>query len=56
MSQVLQELLNLLTLEEIEQGIYRGQSQDLGFRQVFGGQVMGQALWSRSKRCQKGAL
>lgn len=44
MSQVLQELLNLLTLEEIEQGIYRGQSQDLGFRQVFGGQVMGQAL------------
>ncbi len=44
MSQVLTDLLSLLKLEEIEQGIYRGQSQDLGFPQVFGGQVMGQAL------------
>lgn len=44
MSQVLDDLLNLLHLETIEQGIYRGQSQDLGFRAVFGGQVMGQAL------------
>jgi acyl-CoA thioesterase-2 len=44
MSQVLNQLLNLLKLEVIEQGIYRGQSQDLGFRALFGGQVMGQAL------------
>ena len=44
MSQVLNELLQLLKLEKIEQGIYRGQSQDLGFKQLFGGQVMGQAL------------
>jgi len=44
MSKVLDDLLSLLSLEEIEQGIYRGQSQDLGFPQVFGGQVMGQAL------------
>ena len=44
MSRILQNLLDLLSLEEIEQGIYRGQSQDLGFPQVFGGQVMGQAL------------
>ncbi len=44
MSVVLDELLNLLKLEVIEQGIYRGQSQDLGFRALFGGQVMGQAL------------
>ncbi|WP_194755422.1 acyl-CoA thioesterase II [Aliidiomarina indica] len=44
MSQVLNDLLELLHLESIEQGIYRGQSQDLGFRAVFGGQVMGQAL------------
>ena len=44
MSQVLDDLLSLLTLEEIEQGLYRGQSQDLGFKSVFGGQVMGQAL------------
>ncbi len=44
MSQVLSNLLSLLKLETIEQGIYRGQSQDLGLRAVFGGQVMGQAL------------
>ena len=44
MSAVLDELLELLTLEKIEQGLYRGQSQDLGFPQVFGGQVIGQAL------------
>lgn len=44
MSTVLDELLALLKLEVIEQGIYRGQSQDLGFRALFGGQVMGQAL------------
>lgn len=44
MSAVLDELLALLKLEIIEQGIYRGQSQDLGFKALFGGQVMGQAL------------
>ena len=44
MSQVLDNLLNLLQLETIEQGIYRGNSQDLGFGAVFGGQVIGQAL------------
>lgn len=44
MSAVLNDLLSLLKLEVIEQGIYRGQSQDLGFRALFGGQVMGQAL------------
>ena len=46
MSQVLDDLLSLLTLEEIEQGLYRGQSQDLGFGAVFGGQ----------KRYQRGVL
>lgn len=44
MSKVLTELLELLHLETIEDGIYRGQSQDLGFGSVFGGQVIGQAL------------
>ena len=44
MSQVLNDLSALLKLEVIEQGIYRGESQDLGFRALFGGQVMGQAL------------
>lgn len=44
MTQALDELSALLILETIEQGIYRGQSQDLGYRSLFGGQVMGQAL------------
>ncbi|GLS84322.1 acyl-CoA thioesterase II [Paraferrimonas haliotis] len=44
MSDVLQELVQLHELERIEQGLYRGQSQDLGFGHVFGGQVIGQAL------------
>ncbi|MFD2165681.1 acyl-CoA thioesterase II [Thalassotalea euphylliae] len=44
MSQVLDDLSSLLSLETIEQGIYRGQSQDLGFKALFGGQVLGQAL------------
>ena len=41
---VLDELLDLLKLEKIEENIFRGRSQDLGFGNVFGGQVMGQAL------------
>ncbi|QSX41912.1 acyl-CoA thioesterase II [Shewanella cyperi] len=44
MSQVLNDLVSLLSLEQLEIGLYRGQSQDLGFGHVFGGQVMGQAL------------
>jgi len=41
---VLEELLQLLKLEQIEENIFRGQSQDLGFGNVYGGQVLGQAL------------
>ncbi len=41
---VLEELLTLLKLEKIEENIFRGQSQDLGFGGLFGGQVLGQAL------------
>ncbi|WP_087019885.1 acyl-CoA thioesterase II [Thaumasiovibrio subtropicus] len=44
MSKELDELLNLLKLERIEQGLYRGQSENLGLPQVYGGQVIGQAL------------
>ncbi|WP_114191568.1 acyl-CoA thioesterase II [Edaphovirga cremea] len=46
MSQVLQNLLDLLDLEKLEEGLFRGQSEDLGLRQVFGGQVVGQALYA----------
>ncbi len=40
----LAELLTILRLERIEENIFRGQSQDLGWGRVFGGQVVGQAL------------
>ncbi|SUB72902.1 Acyl-CoA thioesterase 2 [Pluralibacter gergoviae] len=46
MSQALANLLSLLNLEKIEEGLFRGQSEDLGLRQVFGGQVVGQALYA----------
>jgi len=35
---------DVLTLERIEKNIFRGQSQDVGTPQVFGGQVLAQAL------------
>jgi acyl-CoA thioesterase-2 len=44
MSDVLHELLELLRLERIEHNLFRGQSQDLGWGAIFGGQVVGQAL------------
>jgi len=44
MRDVLAELLDLLRLERIEKNLFRGQSQDLGWGRVFGGQVVGQAL------------
>src|SRR3954452_19608075 len=44
MSKVLDELVKLLALERIEENLFRGQSQDLGWGTVFGGQVLGQAL------------
>ena len=44
MSQVLDDLVSLLSLEPIEENLFRGRSQDLGFRQLFGGQVLGQCV------------
>jgi acyl-CoA thioesterase-2 len=41
---VLTDLLGLLRLERIEENIFRGESRDIGSEQVFGGQVLGQAL------------
>lgn len=44
MHPVLKDLIELLTLEQIEDNIFRGDSRDIGSPQVFGGQVLGQAL------------
>ena len=44
MSQVLHNLIELLKLERLDDFLFRGQNQDLGLAQVFGGQVVAQAL------------
>lgn len=41
---LLDELIELLSLEPLEDNIFRGQSQDLGYGRIYGGQVIGQAL------------
>jgi acyl-CoA thioesterase-2 len=42
--EILEQLVAQLALEKIEESLFRGQSQDLGWGTVFGGQVLGQAL------------
>ncbi len=42
------DLLNLLELEQLEVNLFRGASRDVGSPQVFGGQVLGQALTAAS--------
>lgn len=44
MSNALSQLIELLTLEKLDDGLFRGESQDLGLPQVFGGQVVAQSL------------
>ncbi|SUD69772.1 acyl-CoA thioesterase II [Pseudomonas putida] len=48
MSTALAELVNIFSLETIEQGIFRGASQELHLPQLFGGQVLGQAVTAAS--------
>jgi acyl-CoA thioesterase-2 len=44
MNQLLEDLINVMTLERLEMNLFRGESRDIGSPQVFGGQVLGQAL------------
>jgi acyl-CoA thioesterase-2 len=44
----LEELVRLLDLERLEDDLFRGESRDIGSPQVFGGQVLGQALRAAS--------
>ena len=44
MDQRLADLVALLELEALEVNLFRGESRDIGSPQVFGGQVLGQAL------------
>jgi acyl-CoA thioesterase-2 len=54
MPQVLDELVRRLALEKIEENLFRGESQDLGWGTVFGGQVLGQALSAATQTVPKG--
>lgn len=44
MHRLLADLIDLLALERLAPDRFRGRSQDLGWRSIFGGQVLGQAL------------
>jgi acyl-CoA thioesterase-2 len=47
------DLLELLELERLEVNLFRGESRDIGSPQVFGGQVLGQALMAASHTVEK---
>ncbi|WP_446831418.1 acyl-CoA thioesterase [Candidatus Foliamicus sp.] len=42
----LRKLIEQLELERLEENLFRGQSRDFGTGRVFGGQVLGQALYA----------
>lgn len=44
MEPVLADLIELMRLEPRDEDVFRGNSQDIGTPQIFGGQVLGQAL------------
>ena len=47
------KLSTLIDLENIEKGLYRGQSWDLGFKAIFGGQVLAQALMAATRTVEE---
>ena len=49
MDQRIADLIALLDLEMLEVNLFRGESRDIGSPQVFGGQVLGQALNAASR-------
>ncbi|MDH3454773.1 MAG: acyl-CoA thioesterase II [Desulfuromonadales bacterium] len=52
MSDIGQDLLKHLTLERLEENLYRGESRDIGGPNLFGGQVLGQALFAASQTAE----
>lgn len=50
------ELIDHLTLEQIEDNIFRGESHSIGSPRVFGGQVLAQALEAATLTVPKGRL
>jgi acyl-CoA thioesterase-2 len=56
MNQLLEDLVKVLTLERLELDLFRGESRDIGSPQVFGGQVLGQALVAASATVEKNSV
>lgn len=56
MKDVLDKLIKLLQLEKTDEDVYEGASQDLGFRNLFGGQVLGQALVATSNTVENRSI
>jgi acyl-CoA thioesterase-2 len=54
MQPILQDLVDLLALERIDRDLFRGNSQDLGWGAIFGGQVFGQALSAAAQTVEPG--
>lgn len=48
----LAQLLHLFELEQVKTDHYLGQSLDLGFRNLFGGHILGQALVAAGNTCE----
>jgi len=53
MNQLLDDLIKVMTLERLERNLFRGESRDIGSPQVFGGQVLGQALMAATATVEK---
>lgn len=49
----LEQLLSFFTLEAVAPDHFVGQSQDLGFRNLFGGHILGQALLAAGNTCEE---
>jgi len=49
MNPLVKDLVHLMALERLEDNLFRGQSRDVGSPQVYGGQVLGQALSAASQ-------
>lgn len=56
MPQSIEELLSLLDLERIEEGLFRGRQPETSLQRVFGGQVASQALVAAARTGEEGRV
>ncbi len=56
MQSLVQDLIGLLTLEQLDRNLFRGQSLDIGTHRVFGGQVLGQSLAAANQTVEDGTV